>query len=267
MKRVFQIFGLMLAALFVLTGIKAEAAPDWNNRVVKATGIGVINPNARTHAQGIAMARRAAITDAQRNLLETLQGVQVTSEVTVRDYITESDIIQTRVEGVLKGAEIIGEREISGGIEITMQVPMFGASSLAEAVMERPAEVVPFPAPTAEVPAPPTSYSGGYTGLVIDCRGLGLNPVMSPVIKNSAGTKIYGHINLDYDLVIRDGMVNYAPDMSGAARAGSNPLVIRAERLEDHNANPVISVNDSNMVLSANETGGFLGRMAVVFLY
>ena len=36
---------------------------------------------------------------------------------------------------------------------------------------------------------------GGYTGLIVDCRGLELQPVMSPVIRNSNGTRIYGHKN------------------------------------------------------------------------
>ena len=40
---------------------------------------------------------------------------------------------------------------------------------------------------------------GDYTGLVIDCRGLGLKTAMSPVVKNANGTKIYGHKNLDVD--------------------------------------------------------------------
>ena len=108
---------------------------------------------------------------------------------------------------------------------------------------------------------------GGYTGLIIDCRGLGLNPVMSPVIKNEKGVKLYGHENLNYDLVIRDGMVNYANNQGQAGRAGSNPLVLKASRLEDHNANPVVSVNDGNKILVENGSSGFLNKTAVVFMY
>ena len=90
---------------------------------------------------------------------------------------------------------------------------------------------------------------------------------MSPVIKDVSGVKLYGHQNLDYDMVIRDGMASYANDMSQATRAGSNPLVIKAERLDDHNANPVISVTDGNKMLLENNSSGFLSRTAVVFLY
>ena len=108
---------------------------------------------------------------------------------------------------------------------------------------------------------------GNYTGLIIDCRGLGLQPVMSPVIKNASGVKLYGHENLNYDLIIRDGMVSYVHSQSQAGRAGSNPLILKAERLEDNNANPVVSVNDGNRILIENGSTGFLNKTAVVFLY
>ena len=116
-------------------------------------------------------------------------------------------------------------------------------------------------------PSVTVTISGGYTGVVIDCRGLGLNPVMSPVIKDAAGTKLYGHTNINPDYVIQNGMASYAHDMGMASRAGSNPLVIKAVSLADHNANPVISIDDGNRMLLENNSGGFLSQTAVVFLY
>ena len=53
---------------------------------------------------------------------------------------------------------------------------------------------------------------------------MNLNPVMSPVIKNDRGTKIYGHENLNYDMVIEndkafndfDKAIKLAPDNAAA---------------------------------------------------
>ena len=90
---------------------------------------------------------------------------------------------------------------------------------------------------------------------------------MSPVIKNIDGTKIYGHKNLDYDRIIVEGMASYAQDMSQADRAGSNPLVVRAVRLDNFNSNPVLSMDDADMVLYENNQSHFLENIAVVFLY
>ena len=269
MKRTAKLFGLVLAVLMLLTTMKADAATDWNSGVITATGTGLFNPGVpRTQAR--IWARRAAIVDAQRNLLEMTQGVQVDAETTVEMMMLTSDTIHTSVQGVVKEAKVISEREIEGGYEVTLQMGMFGTGGLAEAVIERPTEVIPFPAPQPTMPSAPTvtiTVSGGYTGVVIDCRGLNLNPVMSPVIKDASGNKLYGHKNLNPDYVIQHGMASYAHDMSMASRAGSNPLVIKAVSLADHNANPVVSVDDGNLMLLENNSANFLSSTAVVFLY
>ena len=89
---------------------------------------------------------------------------------------------------------------------------------------------------------------------------------MSPVIKNDSGISIYGHKNLNYEKIISDGMVGYASSASQASRAGSRPLIIKAIRLADHNANPVISTADANRMLIENSNSNFLNETKVVFL-
>ena len=134
--------------------------------------------------------------------------------------------------------------------------------------------------------APPTSYEsqieqrvrrtvseyaslakGNYTGLVIDCRGMELQPVMSPVVKNSNGTKIYGHKNLDIDKIIEMGMADYTSNIDSMQRAGDNPLVVKAAAVENFNSNPVLKVPDSNRVLIENHATKFLADLKVVFLF
>ena len=108
---------------------------------------------------------------------------------------------------------------------------------------------------------------GDYTGLIVDCRGLGLQPVMSAVIKNSNGTKIYGHKNLDIDKIISMGVADYVSDLDSVQRAGNNPLVVKAVAVENFNSNPVLTIPDSNRVLIENYASKFLKEMKVVFLF
>lgn len=291
MKKLYICLATVITIMFLLTGVRAEAAVDWNNKFITVKGMGVANPALVTNpAHASMLARRAAIADAYRHLAEMVQGVQVDSETTVEQMMLVSDIVKTRLSAVIKGAVIVSEQEIAGGYEVTMQLPMFGNNGLSTAVIPPPPVVEPFPQPAPEVipsmPADsqtsgtsgytvagggkrsPMAAIGGFTGLIIDCRGVGaLNPVMSPVIKNVKGVKLYGHENLNYDLVVRDGMVNYANDISQAGRAGSNPLVIKAQSLADHNANPIVSEEDGNRILIENGATGFLNKTAVVFLY
>jgi len=216
----------------------------------------------------------ALVVGATATTFAAANEVRVEGETTVQMNTLVDDTIRTSVSATVKGAQIVSENWNSEGYyEVTMQVPIFGVGSLAQAVI-KPVEQIPFPTPSPVQPSPTSpsttvtvTVSGGYTGVIVDCRGLNLNPVMSPVIKDSSGVKLYGHQNLDYDMVIRDGMASYAHDMSQASRAGSNPLVIKAERLDDHNANPVLSVTDGNRMLLENNSAGFLSKTAVVFLY
>ena len=107
---------------------------------------------------------------------------------------------------------------------------------------------------------------GGYTGIIIDCRGMNLQSVMSPVIKNENKEIIYGDKNLDYDKIIEMGMAAYSDGVENLERAGENPIVVKAVALDNFNSNPVLSVADSNRVLLENKSTNFLDKMNVVFL-
>ncbi len=57
-----------------------------------------IGPQARL------MAQRAATLDAQRQLLERVKGLRITSDTLVRDFVTQWDEIQSEAQGYLVGA-------------------------------------------------------------------------------------------------------------------------------------------------------------------
>lgn len=88
---------------------------DWAGEEVTAVGYGAPPENAVNEAQARLMARRAAQMDAYRTLAEKIKGLRITSRTEVRDFITESDEIQSRVEAFIKGARIIDEKERDDG--------------------------------------------------------------------------------------------------------------------------------------------------------
>ena len=259
----------MLFAVAAFIGINAGsafAAQDWAvNNYIEVTGQGMTSDNARNAVHARMLARRAAVADAYRQLAEAVKGVDVEAGTNVQDMMLQSDEVSLRVSATIKGATVVSERDIGGGgYEVTMRMPIFGAdNSLAKAVLPSvPQTRETFPTPSVSIPS-----SGGYTGLIVDCRGLGLKPVMSPVIKNDSGQKIYGYKNLDPDKVIAQGMASYtySPN-SGIERAGSNPLVIKAVAVDNHNGDPVISTADANRVLAENSVSHFLESTNVVFV-
>ena len=268
---------MFMLMTIITTVFAAEGTVDWNEGMVRATGIGAGKPAFQKKNPGVyrAQAKRAAMMDAQRNLAETVKGVRVTSDSTMEDMILQSDIVRTRVDTIIKGMnEVSSQYYDDGTYEVVLEMPIFGASdSLSEAafIPFKDEPKVSFPSPVdMTIVNNPTVISNNYTGLVVDCRGLGgLNPVMSPVIKNANGQAIYGHQNLDYDKIIVDGMAGYANDaydQISRSRVGDNPLVVKAVALSDLNANPVVSVADADKILAANQYDRFLDNCAVIFV-
>ena len=273
-----------LLLLLNVASVLAATITDWENATITVEGTGPMPANAYNAVQARMMARRVAIVDAYRQLAEQIKGVNVDATTTVENMMVTSDRVTTHVNALIQGARIVDEKVIAGGgYSVKMQLSIFGAgNSLASAVFDRPAVREDFPVPAvpeistqpiiradgqSSAAASPSGLAiGGFTGLIVDCRGLGLKPVMSPVIKNAAGTAIYGYKNLDYDAVVKNGMAGYTHDINKAGRAGSNPLVVKAVSLDNHNRNPVLSIADANRVLIENGATGFLNEAKVVFV-
>ncbi|MGM9571503.1 MAG: hypothetical protein ACI3ZR_04715, partial [bacterium] len=51
---------------------------------------------------------------------------------------------------------------------------------------------------------------------------------------------------------------------NGSSRAGNNPLVVKAVGVENHNYNVVVSVEDGDFILSANQRDQFLQSCSVM---
>lgn len=370
--KAFKFFSMAFAAIFILVfaagkSFAATTSIDWGKQIITVKGLGFPPSGNYPLEQAKQLAKRAAMAEAYRQLAEVVNGVKVSGETTVSSMTLVSDVVKTKVEATIKGVQPISEREISGGYEVVMQMPLFGkTSSLAGAVIEKPAQKVSFPepvrtiAPTVpaytsntpvkqridivvrgganvtvnkipmssnymplsninisalptidnpsitpiqpqiQMPTPTTpqvklpevklptapkietvqpvevkddkistaKVDGNFTGLIIDCRELNLQPVMSPTIKNENEETIYGDKNLDYDKIVEKGMAAYVTDLDDSVteRAGKNPLVIKATSLKNFNSSPVVSTADSNRILIENKSSKFLDDLNVVFL-
>lgn len=272
-------------SILSVTAFAAESEIDWEKGVVRAVGMAAGKKGEKRVNLAKAQARRAARMDAERNLAEQIEGVQVTAESSMKDLELMSDDVKTAVNAVIKNMREVGEPKFydDGVCEIVLEIPLFGSHDSLASVAFLPFKDEPkaaFPQPTSTITSVTTTTNTTivgsavadnvhYTGLIVDCTGLGLKPVMSPVIKNDSGQAIYGHQNLDYDKIIELGMASYVKDVkdiSAATRAGSNPIVVKALSVENHNANPIVTISDADSILIANQGDHFLDNCAVVFV-
>lgn len=139
---------------------------NWTSGEVYATGIGAPPSHFVNPAQARAMAERAAQVVAYRNLLEIIKGVRVDSETVVENFMTKSDIVRTRVDGIIRGAMPVKKQYLSdGSVEVTVAMRMkgdflnavvpetFGSAALPPPPL-RPAPSVQYPLPRP-APVPP----------------------------------------------------------------------------------------------------------------
>ena len=218
-------------------------------------------------------------------LAETIKGVQVDANTTIESMIVQNDTVRTNVSALIKGAKIVSEgKSNDGGYYVKMSLPMFGTNqSVANAVMpEVTKDIVTEPALKVDEKTTPLTKeevkevrSVTYTGIVVDASGLGLEATFSPVVYDTNGRAIYGMKNINKDYAISKGMVEYSTDVQaatgGSTRAGTNPLVVKVTSVKGggNSINPVnvvVSVEDGDKILLANEKAPLLNECAVVFV-
>ena len=241
-----------------------QGSINWSTGKVVAVGIGAPPDKPANMAQARAMARRAAITVARRNLLEISQGVQVDSMTLVKDFTVKSDIIRTSVQGVVRNAQVIDTAYMSdGSVEVTMVMSLGG--EFANVILPPPPVGTEFPMPPPGTEMPTSQV---YTGMVIDARGLGARPAMAPKIVDESGKEIYGSAMVNREFAVQQGMVGYAKDLSAAQgnnRVTDRPVTIKAVRTSGAaKCDVVISDSDAAKLTSAAENLSFLQKCRVM---
>ncbi len=272
MKKLISIlfcFGLLSAQSSFVGEQFDRGSINYSDRTIQATGIGFIPENVINAGQARRAALRIAKQDAMRQLIEIVNGVVVTSETTMSNAMFD-DVIKSRVQGAIRGARQVGEpRYLSDtSIEVTYEVPMSGISD----VITPPTGFLPSLAPgtapeTSETSGPTTS---GITGLIIDVRGLGLRPAMSPRILDQNGGVVYGPGNYTREYSIQNGVAGYAKGLDKASaddRVKGNPLVIKGVSASGANKADVVIANaDVMKIQSANSAHGVLRDCRVLFV-
>ena len=78
----------------------------------------------KRQAQNKLLAQRAARVDAIRKLAERIKGLQITSETSVKDFVTENDQIETSLQAFLSGMREVGKPKYmeDGTCEVKVEV-------------------------------------------------------------------------------------------------------------------------------------------------
>lgn len=244
---------------------KERGLLDWTQNYIESEGMAVAPVNVKG-AQAKALARRGAIVDLQRNLLEFMGGVQVDARTTMDNFMAD-DRVRTEVSGIIKNVELLegqwdGESyTIRGRIRIgQLRVvmannnllpvpapkPVYGATPDVTIILE------PDPAPAGKPEAPKKQK---FTGLVIDVRHLPYVPAMTFQVFDASGRPVYGIDFVNQSSYLQSGLCAYYNNINyakGEVHVASSPIVARAVKLSDGNVNIIISNADAAKVRASS---------------
>lgn len=275
---------------------------NWSEGYIEAVGIGAPPEKYYGKPQARPMALRAATLDAYRKLLEVTKGVRIDSATTVREFTVESDIINTQVSGLVKGAKEVHKEYLSDGtVEVTVRMAMTGTFAqifIPKATdTETPSAITPQapkdtetttdnesetdtkePAESDDTAAQPKAPSSAtpapvqvvYTGMVVDARGLQARPAMSPKIIDENGKEIYGSTNVDREYAVQQGVSGYARDLTAAQsnpRVTNNPISLKGLKTEGPGRSDIVISNaDAELIRASGDHMNFLKKCRVMIV-
>ena len=228
---------------------------NWSKKVVTATGSGAAKLSGSVAAARLG-AERAAKLDALRNILETIQGIQVSGSRSANDLMSNGEV-KTRISGLAQGFSVQDTKYYSdGSVDVVVSMPI--DEQLTRALVDRPAGARKLS----------TTGAASFSGLIVNARGLGLVPSMAPRVLDEAGREVYG-LEVVTDAGLKQGgIAGYAKhEQDVADRVGDKPLIVKAMRLADKTKTDLVIANaEADRLRDAKSNLSFLADGKVVIL-
>jgi hypothetical protein len=114
---------------FRLLFVSSIDGVDWNRGTIRAKGRGLFPTDATNLTVRYELAKRAALSEAERNLLRIIEQLKADPSRGLRTTQTAASFT-VRLQGFIHGHKIVGERELDNGVEIELELPLTGTSGL-----------------------------------------------------------------------------------------------------------------------------------------
>jgi hypothetical protein len=244
---------------------KTQGIINWSRGVIQAKGIGVPFNKLPDPIKARSTALKNARRDACRKILEIAKEIRIDGTTVVGDYEGKNDIIISKIESMVKRAEVVKKEYFSDGtVEVTMEMNLRGG--FAQLVL--PEEIRPLE--SIRTMAPAKNSPSVFTGLVVDTRGLGTKPVMAPRILDENTREVYGSAFVSREYAVQQGMSGYSKDLAAAQnnqRVADNPLTVKGLKTEGvEHSDVIISNVDASRLRSASENLSFMKKCRVIIV-
>ena len=183
------------------------------------------------------LAVRKAVSKARRLLLDMVINTRINAKQTVSAAIADDRELFAQIRGLIHNSLFQGPSQFDE--EGAVQVSEKFRGQLAELILPTTIQFQSGIAPKLSTYMAQEetelevvgSIVTGYTGVIIDARGLKITPALAPVIYGREGLGAYGAFLVSRSNAVNKGVVAYADTADLAVlkeRVGNNPLRVKA---------------------------------------
>lgn len=230
-----------------------EGAMDWTNLELHAYAIGAAPGGSILSFEAMEGEARMQLGP---KILRMSRLVRISWDTTGADLLSAATLVADRLDNNLSLWEVEEARYFTSGrveLDATLELQAWLRPALVDLAKGKE---------RAGQPGNPT------TGLVIDARGLTVQPALAPRLKDPSGEVLYSVATLTEYAAAQHGPVVYVhdpADPAAVARAGSAPLFVRADQIVD-GTDVVLSAADATTVAQLAAAAPFLlhGKVVIV---
>lgn len=263
---------------------------NWTTGVVIAWGDGYASKEITDMRLARELAKKAAILDARRNLIEIIKSVRLDSKVSIEDIAKNWDMAEDNIKKTTYDSKVRTDFFADNLAKATVELKIYGKLadfvypfSPAKEKTESNKTMLSFFREKSEeaserqkeeeflLKKTKTTKEGNlYSGVIIDARNLEAKPALFPKIFNEREELIYNYTKVEYPYAMEQGMVRYERDLRSAqrdTRVKPRPLVIRAIGVKgEERTDIVINDGDAKKLMKEEKEGGFLKQGKVVIV-
>ncbi|MEF2231044.1 MAG: hypothetical protein V3571_08960 [Pseudodesulfovibrio sp.] len=225
---------------------------------------------------------RKAVSNARKQLLDTILGIRIDAHSTVGSHLSEDAELAARVRAVIQNSPL--ERPAmfadSGEIRVTESLRGKLAELILPTIIQFQSGIAPKLSTSMEQSlnfegGEPEHVgsgigTGGFTGVIVDARGLKITPALTPVIFGQDGQGAYGAFLVSRQSAIDKGVVAYAatPDPQALReRVGDRPLTVKAlSAYGSWRTDLIISTSMARLVRAVMRSGEAVNDCRVVIV-
>jgi hypothetical protein len=268
--------GVLLFPSFSMAAVYEEDVEggkiDWSNGIVEGVGIGLPPKDAVSRAHGRALAQQQAALLARSDILQILGNLRIDSRHLGKDMCAKYSSCGEKISELLPQVEET-ETYFLPGNRVRRCVAVCIRGPLADILLPasvREIEHIKGGVPKKKSESPGAAVQKAFTGLVVDCRGLGVKPAMVPRILDEDGNEIYGPATVNRRYAVRNGAAKYIKKFNDALhdrRVGENPLIVKAVKSSGPNScDIVISNSDAAKIIGTPANLSFLEEAGVIIV-